>query len=69
MSDPRSADAARPYEPARPTLLATAAFALWPVILSLPMLSGMWLANPLSSDQYTAGFSFHAWSAEWFKRS
>jgi len=69
VSDPRSADAARPYEPARPTLLATAAFALWPVILSLPMLSGMWLANPLSSDQYTAGFSFHAWSAEWFKRS
>ena len=69
MSDPRSADAARPYEPTRPTLLATAAFALWPVLLSLPMLSGMWLANPLSSDQYTAGFSFHAWSAEWFKRS
>jgi len=38
VSDPRSADAARPYEPTRPTLLATAAFALWPVLLSLPML-------------------------------
>jgi hypothetical protein len=69
VSDPRSADAARLYEPTRPTLLATAAFALWPVILSWPMLTGLWLANSLSSDQYTAGFSFHAWSAEWFKRS
>ena len=69
MSDPGPAAAAPPYEPARPTALATVAFALWPVILSLPMLTGMWLANPVSSDQYTAGFSFHAWSAEWFKRS
>jgi hypothetical protein len=60
---------APPYEPRRPTLIATAAFTLWPVLLSLPMLAGMWLANPWSSDQYTAGFSFHAWSAEWFKRS
>ena len=69
MNDAPSAAAAGPYEPVRPTLLATAAFALWPVILSLPMLTGMWLANPVSSDQYTAGFSFHAWSAEWFERS
>src|SRR5213080_3777423 len=69
VSDPVPAAAAPPYEPARPTALATVAFALWPVILSLPMLTGMWLANPVSSDQYTAGFSFHAWSAEWFKRT
>ncbi|HEY6157780.1 MAG TPA: YfhO family protein [Gemmatimonadales bacterium] len=69
MSDPGPATAAPPYEPARPTALALVAFALWPVILSLPMLTGMWLANPVSSDQYTAGFSFHAWSAEWFKRT
>ncbi|PYO28210.1 MAG: hypothetical protein DMD73_06485, partial [Gemmatimonadetes bacterium] len=69
MSDPGPAAAGPSYEPARPTALATVAFALWPVILSLPMLTGMWLANPVSSDQYTAGFSFHAWSAEWFKRS
>ena len=68
MSDPGPAAAAPPYEPARPTALATVAFALWPVILSLPMLTGMWLASPWS-DQYSAGFSFHAWSAEWFKRS
>jgi hypothetical protein len=69
VSDPGPATAAPPYEPARPTALALVAFALWPVILSLPMLTGMWLANPVSSDQYTAGFSFHAWSAEWFKRT
>ena len=69
MNDAPSAAAAPPYEPARPTALATVAFVLWPVILSLPMLSGMWLANPVSSDQYTAGFSFHAWSADWFNRT
>ena len=69
MSAAPSAAAAPPYEPARPTLLATAAFALWPAILSLPMLSGMWLASNPWSDQYTAGFPFHAWSAEWFKRT
>jgi len=69
VSDPGPAAAAPPYEPARPTALAMVAFALWPVLLSLPMLSGMWLANPVSSDQYTAGFSFHAWSADWFNRT
>jgi hypothetical protein len=56
------------YEPRRPTIVAAAAFTLWPVMLSLPMLAGMWLASPVS-DQYTAGFPFHAWSAEWFKRT
>ena len=57
-----------PYEPRRPTLIATAAFTLWSLLLSLPMFAGMWLASP-SSDQYTAGLPFHAWSAEWFKRA
>jgi len=57
-----------PYEPRRPALIATAAFTLWPLLLSLPMFAGMWLASPWS-DQYSAGFSFHAWSAEWFKRT
>ncbi len=57
-----------PYEPRRPTLIATAAFTLWPLLLSLPMFAGMWLANPFS-DQYSAGFSFHSWSVEWFKRT
>jgi len=57
-----------PYEPSRPTLLATVAFTLWPVLLSLPMFAGMWLASQWS-DQYTAGLPFHAWSAEWVKRT
>lgn len=70
MSQPESvaAPSSPSYEPRRPVLLATAVFALWPALLSLPMLAGMWLASPLS-DQYTAGFPFHAWSAEWFKRT
>ena len=55
------------YEPRRPTLVATGFFALWVVILSLPMLTGKWLANPLS-DQYAAGYAFRAWGTEWWKR-
>ena len=63
-----SPDAAPPrYEPSRPTLLATAAFTLWPALLSLPMLRGLWLADRWS-DQYNTGHAFHAWSAEWFRR-
>ncbi|HEV2750128.1 MAG TPA: YfhO family protein [Gemmatimonadales bacterium] len=49
-------------------MIATAVFMLWPLLLSLPMLAGMWLASPLS-DQYNASVPFQAWSAEWFKRS
>ena len=56
------------YEPKRPTLVAAAAFTLWPVLLSLPMLAGMWLASPVS-DQYSASVPFQTWSAEWFKRT
>src|SRR5439155_1327200 len=48
-------------------LLATAAFTLWPALLSLPMLRGLWLADSWS-DQYTGGFAWHTWSAEWFRR-
>ena len=55
------------YEPRRPTLVATGFFALWVVILSLPMLAGRWLANPYS-DQYATGYAFRAWGAEWWKR-
>src|SRR2546427_6248781 len=66
MSHPEAPPVA-PFEPTRPTLLATGLFALWPVLLSLPMLQGRWLASPWS-DQYTAGYPFQAWSAEWWKR-
>jgi hypothetical protein len=67
-AEPALPAAAPPYEPRRPTLIATAAFTLWPLLLSLPMFAGMWLASQ-SSDQYTAGLPFHAWSAAWFKRT
>jgi len=71
VSHPEAATApveSPPYEPGRPTLVATAVFTLWPLLLSLPMFAGLWLANPFS-DQYSAGFSFHSWSVEWFKRT
>jgi hypothetical protein len=67
VSAPAPLGTAPPYEPRRPTLVATAAFTLWPALLSLPMLHGLWLASPWS-DQYTSGVPFHSWSAEWFKR-
>jgi hypothetical protein len=56
------------YEPQRPTLVAAGVFALWPVLLSLPMLAGLWLASPMS-DQYNASVPFQAWSAEWLNRT
>ena len=56
-----------PFEPKRPTLVASACFALWVAILSLPMLAGKWLANPYS-DQFATGYAFRAWGAEWWKR-
>jgi len=68
VQDDSAETAPAAYEPKRPTLVATAAFALWPGILSLPMLAGLWLASTLS-DQYTASVPFQAWSAEWFKRT
>jgi membrane protein YfhO len=55
-----------PYEPKHPTLLAVAACALWPALLSLPMLGGLWLASQMS-DQYLSGAG-QAWSAEWMSR-
>ena len=62
-----AAPAAPPFEPKHPGLWATAAFSLWAVLLSLPMLRGLWLASPWS-DQYISGVPFHAWGAEWYKR-
>lgn len=56
------------YAPRHPVLAAAAVLALWPALLSLPMLAGRWLASPWS-DQYTAGYPFHAWSAEWWRRT
>jgi len=64
---PQSTEAT-PFEPRRPTLWASAALAIWPALLSLPMLAGKWLASPWS-DQLISGVPFQSWSAEWFKRS
>src|SRR5690242_17019292 len=64
---PQSTEAT-PFEPRRPTLWASAALAIWPALLSLPMLAGKWLASTWS-DQLISGVPFQSWSAEWFKRS
>jgi hypothetical protein len=58
---------ARGYEPAWPTLTALGLLSLWISLLSLPMLSGQWLAGPWS-DQYSAGYAFRTWgAAEWHR--
>src|SRR5690242_5578395 len=56
------------FEPRWPTLWATLALAIWPVLLSIPMLAGRWLASPWS-DQLISGVPFQTWSAEWLERS
>jgi len=55
------------YEPKRPHLVAAGLLTLWIAILALPMLAGKWLASPWS-DQYSAGYAFRAWGAEWWHR-
>ena len=57
-----------PFAPPRPTLVATALFAVWVAILSLPMVSGRFLAGEFS-DQYDTGFAFRDWLASEWKRS
>ena len=48
-------------------LLAVAVLSVFIAILCLPMLSGQWLAGPLS-DQLSAGVPFRGWGAEWWRR-
>jgi hypothetical protein len=55
------------FEPRHPALAATACFSLWIAILSIPMLSGAFLASPIN-DQYSSGYAFRAWAAEWWKK-
>jgi membrane protein YfhO len=55
------------YEPKRPNLVAAGLLSLWVAILAWPMLAGKWLASPWS-DQYSAGYAFRAWGAEWWHR-
>lgn len=56
-------DAVLPYEPARPTLVASGILCLWVAVLAWPMLVGKWLVNPWS-DQYIAGYAFRSWAAD-----
>ena len=53
------------FLPARPNLVALGILSIFIVILSLPMLSGQWLAAP-HGDQYSSAYAFYAWEArEW----
>ncbi len=60
----KGVDAQETFLPPRPTLVALAILSLWIVILSVPMLSGQFLAAPGINDQYTAGFAFRQWAAD-----
>jgi len=48
--EPTTPVAPQPYEPRRPTLIATAAFTLWPLLLSLPMFAGIWPASHIPAN-------------------
>jgi len=49
----------------RPHLLAFGLLSIFVVILSLPMVSGQWLASP-HGDQYSSAYAFYTWeAAEW----
>jgi hypothetical protein len=53
------------FVPRRPHLLAFGLLSIFVVILSLPMLSGQWLASP-HGDQYSSAYAFYAWEkTEW----
>ncbi len=53
------------YVPPRPHLVALGIVSLFIVILSIPMLSGQWLASP-HGDQYSSAYAFYSWeAAEW----
>src|SRR5215203_5405471 len=54
------------FEPKHPVLVATGCFALWIALMSIPMLSGAFLASPFN-DQYSSGYAYRAWAAEWWK--
>ena len=54
------------FEPRHPTLAATGCFALWIALLSIPMLSGAFVASPFN-DQYSSGYAYRTWAAEWWK--
>jgi len=62
------APATQPYIPPRPHLAALGVVSLYIVILSLPMLSGRWLASP-DGDQYSSGYAVKVWAANEYQRT
>ena len=64
---PKTGQAPTAFEPRHPTAVATACFSWWIAVLSIPMLSGAFLAAPYN-DQYSSGYAYRAWAAEWWKK-
>ena len=56
------------YAPRYPNLGAFGLMSLFIVILSLPMLSGRWLASP-NGDQYASGYAVKVWAANEYHRT
>ena len=54
------------FSPKHPTMMAAGCFSVWILLLSIPMLSGGFLASPYN-DQYSSGYAYRAWAAEWWK--
>ena len=54
------------FEPKHPVAVALASFSTWIVLLSIPMLSGRFLASPYN-DQYSSGYAYRSWAAESWK--
>jgi len=53
------------FVPRRANLLALGILSFFVVLLSLPMLSGQWLAAP-GGDQYSSAYAFYSWeAADW----
>jgi hypothetical protein len=55
------------FEPRHPTLIATACFTLWIALMSVPMVGGAFLAT-IYNDQYSSGYAYRAWAAEWSRK-
>jgi hypothetical protein len=54
------------FEPKHPLPAAIACFTVWIGLLLIPMLSGQFLAASYN-DQYSSGYAYRAWAAEWWK--
>lgn len=54
------------FEPKRPALVATLISSMWVAILSIPMLSGKFVAAAYN-DQYSTGYAFREWAATQWK--